>query len=37
MAIDRSSAVQDVDPAALGSKLRSQRAVFEIAAPAKQP
>ena len=30
MAIDRNVAVQDVDPAALGAKLKAQRAVFDV-------
>ena len=30
MAIDRKTPVQDVDPAALGAKLKSQRAVFSL-------
>jgi hypothetical protein len=37
MAIDRTVAVQDVDPSALGARLRSQRAVFDIVSPVKQP
>ncbi len=36
MAIERKSAVQDVDTKALGARLASKRAVFEIAPASKQ-